>query len=257
MGEHDEIQSQRGDWSNGNPAFAAVDVLRLDHAFDYVQDVALPRGGQGIFPSWLPAAERRALRAHCAFSHCATLVFPTGEAAAMDYFAERGWSTQALIPSVLVKRRLADRYGISESDCPVSVTRLSPAANPQCIVEVFLFPRAAVGPREYICRNERTHNFENHIGFQVKDPTSFRLNRLADMLEGDGRMLFEGAAYNPHEGQHGTTMLYFAPDARAAHERRRFSRWELQCEGDLTGFTHTRPVREAELHRAYTALAGN
>ncbi|MEU7552857.1 hypothetical protein AB0B01_10915 [Streptomyces sp. NPDC044571] len=180
-------------------------------------------------------------------------MFPETVESALEYFEENGWTASATIPSVLVKRRLAERYGLPD-DVDIRVTRLRVTAGPAPEVEVFLFPRSSPGYEEDVGTQERVHGFENHVGLFMDRPEAGALARLADRLETSGRMVYEGSAHNPHEN---TTMLYFAPSAPMARTRRRFPRWELQCAGDLTALAARRPVRTQALSRAYAVLKAN
>lgn len=246
-------------------ALDPVDVQRLEDAVSFAQDSA-GHSPAALFPSSLSSSEQALLAAQCTFTHCAVLLFPTTEDAAMEYFRARGWRPAGLIASVLVNRRLARRHGLDEATCTVSVTRLHVTEAPGPMVEVFLFPHDSschesachdsVGARDDIRDSERRNGFESHLGFQVRDAQPARVAALADILEGPGRTLFEGGAHNPYEGGTGTTMFYFAPDEHSAKKQRPFPRWELQCSGDLSDLTAARPVDTWALDRSYTVLAG-
>lgn len=235
-----------------NVTFEPCDVQRLQHAVDYAHHAAR-KSLEALLPPWIPDGLKRDIESGCIVSHCATLVFPETVESALDYFGENGWTASAPIPSVLVKRRLAERHGLP-ADADIRVTRLRVTDGPAPEVEVFLFPRSSAGYEEDVGVQERVHGFENHVGLYVDRPEAGTLARLADRLETSGRMVYEGSAHNPHEN---TTMLYFAPSAPVAATRRRFPRWELQCAGDLTALAARRPVRTQALERAYAALRAN
>ncbi|MFI6103124.1 hypothetical protein [Streptomyces sp. NPDC051310] len=233
-------------------AFDACDIQRLQHAVDYAHH-ASRSSVETLLPPWMPGALKREIKSQCIIGHCATLLFPASEESAMEHFRENGWQAAETIPSVLVKRRLVERHGLP-ADARILVTRLQATRNPAPQVEIFLFPRNSPGYRPDVADEERAHGFENHVGLFLDRPRPDALAALADRLETVGEMVYEGSAHNPHEN---TTMLYFAPSARAARVRRRFPRWELQCAGDLTEVADARPVRTEEVERAYAALRAN
>ncbi|MET9801094.1 hypothetical protein [Streptomyces sp. NPDC006368] len=233
-------------------AFDACDIQRLQHAVDYAHH-ASKSSLETLLPSWMPGALKREIKSQCMVSHCATLLFPTSEQSAMEYFRENGWRAADVIPSVLVKRRLVERHGLPD-DVRILVTRLRVTKNTGPQVEIFLFPRSSPGYRPEVVDEERAHGFENHVGLFLDRPRPAALASLADRMETLGGMVYEGSAHNPHEN---TTMLYFAPGARVARVRRRFPRWELQCAGDLTAVADARTVRVEEVQRAYAALRMN
>ncbi|PRH76487.1 hypothetical protein C6N75_25370 [Streptomyces solincola] len=230
--------------------FDACDLQRLRHAVNYARH-ASHTPLDVLLPPWIPGDLKRAIRAECTVSHCGILLFPPTVEAALAHFRRSGWRAAEPIPSVLVKRRLMERHGLPD-DTGVWVTRVRPAAGPQ--VEVFLFPTSCRRFAPQIAEEERTHGFENHVGLFMGRARGDSLRYLAERLEDDGQLVFEGSAHNPHEN---TTMVYFAPGARVATARRRFPRWEVQCPGDLTSAVKDRPVREAALAEAYAALRDN
>lgn len=190
---------------------AAVDVAGL-----------LPAVGQ-------PAVET--LRRSCRFAHRAVLLFPSGLDAALDHFADLGLDPVAPVPSVLVRRRLCDRYGLAHDACDVTVTRLrssTRAGNHD--LEVFLFPRTAPALHPSIVEAERRFGFEDHLALEDADPDEAVLGRLLGVLGRDAGLAFEGGGHNPHEGTTGTTVLYFAGRAGGSGLRR----FELSCRGDFS-----------------------
>ncbi|MEU9984556.1 hypothetical protein [Streptomyces sp. NPDC050856] len=229
--------------------FDACDLQRLRHAVDYAHHASrVPLGS--LLPPWIPGDLKRAIISDFAVSHCATLLFPQSQEGALEYFRRKGWQASEPIPSVLVKRRLIERYGLPE-EVRISVTRVRPAPACSSEVEIFLFAKDCPEYRREIGAEERTHGFENHVGLFTDRPDGTALGLLVDRLETLGHMVFEGSAHNPHEN---TTMFYFAPGAAVAGARRRFPRWELQCSGDLTAIARTRPVDARALDESYTAM---
>ncbi|KNB50487.1 hypothetical protein AC230_21180 [Streptomyces caatingaensis] len=192
---------------------------------------------------------------HCAFSHCALLLFPAELDAAVEDLRNRGLAPSPPVPSVVVRRRLSDRYGIPAADCDVWITRLHLAAGKRRgaapAVELFLFPRTAPALDRRIVERERLRGFENHTALQVTSPTRPLVERLYDTWCGDGGLLWEGGGYSPHEGDGGSTVLYFVRDGATASPGSPLERWELNCPGDFRPFLADRPVDTAAVARAY------
>ncbi len=145
----------------------------------------------GIGPS-----ARISLRRKCRFAHRAVLLFPTGLDHAIADFADQGLDVAAPIPSVLVRRRLCARYGLTHEACDVSVTRFrTPSTGVE--VEVFLFPRISPALEQGIIDAERTFGFEDHLAVEVHTPDERTLERLMTILQRDTGLVFEGGGHNP------------------------------------------------------------
>ena len=179
----------------------------------------------------------------CAFAHCAVLLFPDDVAAAMDYFAERGLDPLPPSPSVLVRRRISERYALATERCPIWITGLRPPGQRGHLVEVFLFPRTAECWDPAIADNERSFGFEDHVAFDIGEPDERLLHRLMRLLPLRTGLVWEGGGHNPHDGARGCTVLYFVGP--------RAQRRELRCEGDFSAVVDRHPVDAAAVARAY------
>jgi hypothetical protein len=181
----------------------------------------------------------------CDFTHCAVLLFPNDLVSAMDYFAARGLDPLPPSPSVLVRRRISERYGLAIERCPVWITGLRPPGlrARTHLVEVFLFPRTAEAWSPELADNERSLGYENHVAFDIREPNERLLERLIRLLPVGTGLVWEGGGHNPHDGRRGCTVLYFVG--------RRSQRWELRCEGDFSSVVDGHPVDAARVARAY------
>jgi hypothetical protein len=192
--------------------------------------------------------------ARCRFAHRGVLVFPTSVDNAIVYFAERGLQPTPVVPSVIVRRRLSDRYGIQFEACEVSITHLGAALSATGHnLEVFLFPLAtanALEPR--MVRDERRLGFENHLAFEVMTPDVPTLEGLLAALQQDAGLVFEGGGHNRHED---TTVFYFVREDWRTSSRScgRFQRFELYCNGDFSTVIGRHPVD----HRAVEGVYSN
>jgi hypothetical protein len=177
------------------------------------------------------------LAACCTFDHIATLVFPRHLAEVHTCLAAMGWRTTAPVPSVVVRQRLADRYGMSEGDLEVQIIRATKDGQPG--LEVFCLPTTQA--IEQVIAGERQHHNERHWALFVDRPDQALLERLAELLVGKLSMLPDGGGHNPHEERRagGQTVLYFKYPS---------GRLELTCAGNFPGVLdrHTAPGETRE-----------
>lgn len=148
-----------------------------------------------------------ALRDHCSFAHCATLLFPDALEDALRYFAGCGMDPLPPVRSVLVRRRLCERYGLSDDACEVYITRLRISPEPAAarLVEVFLFPTTDNVMKPHMVWAERRFGFENHIALEVGEPEERLLEQVMELLQRDADLVWEGG---------GTTHTRDRPGAR-------------------------------------------
>ncbi len=235
------------------PALEADDIVRLRRAVGRAEMAAaadIPRVLPGIGPS-----ARTALRASCTFAHRAVLLFPTSLDGAMRDFAANGLDASVPIPSVLVRRRLCHRYGLTNEACDISVIRARPSSA-GIKLEVFLFPRTAPALEQAIIDAERRFGFEDHLALEVRRPDERTLESLMTILVHDAGLLFEGGGHNPHEGASGSTVLYFVGPTADQTTESRFERFELHCRGDFSAFVQRHLVDDTAVGRLYSDWAG-
>lgn len=179
----------------------------------------------------------------CQFAHVGLLIFPSSVAAGAEYLDDQGLAPGPLIPSVVVRERLARRYQIEPEHYDLTVTRLkipmSPFGNPRPVVEVFMLGRDSLAFAEQIVLSERRFGFEDHIALSVRRPTPEILDDLFEVLTQNG-FLWEGGGHNPHEGPQGLTIFYFvaAADDLGAVPRR----LELHAAGNFRSVLDCHPV---------------
>ncbi|WP_316519947.1 hypothetical protein [Kitasatospora brasiliensis] len=164
------------------------------------------------------------IAAHCRVDHVATLVFPAAVDDVRTYLLGRGWSPAPSVPSVVVRRRLADRYGLGQELLDVTIVH---AFSPDSAgAEVFCLPPTSA--TEPVVDGERRHHWERHTALMVDAPSERLLDDLRSLLTAAAAMRPDGGGYNPHEDPEagGRTVLYFRSPAG--------SRLELTCAGDFT-----------------------
>ncbi|MGH7926538.1 MAG: hypothetical protein ACREQV_01925 [Candidatus Binatia bacterium] len=209
-----------------------------------------------LLPAEASAAAAAAVRQYSTFAHCGILLFPHAVEAAVRYFAELDLDPLPPVPSVLVRRRLCERYGLTTQTCEVYITKLraSPRPGTHHLLEVFLFPKTAKALESHIIHNEQKFEFENHIALQINQPDERLLEQLMVLLQSDAGLIWEGGGHNPHESTGGTTVLYFVRDQSVITTHRpMFERYELRCQGDFSSVVNRHPVNVAALTETYSA----
>jgi SAM-dependent methyltransferase len=130
------------------------------------------------------------------FDHAGVLVFPRSVEAALAGLAVEGLPVVRTLPSVVVRERLALRYGLDRPE--VMIAHLDAGADRT--VELFL---SADCPGD-VADDERLCERETHLAFET---TATRLGVL-EALRADG-LLPDGGGFNPAEGSQGRSVFYF------------------------------------------------
>ncbi|MFF8413162.1 methyltransferase [Streptomyces omiyaensis] len=208
-------------------ADAVTDAERLGETARFVreQDTALLLAR--VLPG-LDGPELRALTDRCRFAHAALLVFPPDEAALRTELAACGLAADAEArPSVVVRDRLAARYGRRPEDLDVRILRpgVTGPAGERRAVEVFALAAPPGSGAARIAAAERVRDREAHLAFDVERPDPLVLRGLLASFARHGATA-DGGGYNPHED--GTVFYLTAPDDTKSPYRR----VELYAGGD-------------------------
>lgn len=160
----------------------------------------------------LEPAQRAAITRTCSFIHAGLLIFPAELTAAVAELPSLGATPGPLVPSVVVRQRLAQRC--------------APAATPQVWITHAMVTRASGGNLELflapgnepalarITEDERASNQESHFALEGTGSQA-EVSQVWQTLAGPGELAPDGGGYNPHENpaSGGRTVLYFrAPD---------------------------------------------
>jgi hypothetical protein len=134
------------------------------------------------------------------FDHVGVLVFPCSVDEALAGLAAEGLPVVRTLPSVVVRERLALRYGLDRPE--VLIAHLDAGAGRT--VELFLSADCpgAVADDERLCEREA------HLAFEAP---ATRLGVL-EALRADG-LLPDGGGFNPAEGSQGRSVFYFRDGA--------------------------------------------
>ncbi|WP_433256355.1 methyltransferase [Streptosporangium sp. CA-135522] len=198
---------------------------------------------RSILPGRAPHDRAGELAGHCDFDHAGILVFPGSAQDVQDLLVSRTFEIVTVLPSVVVRDRLRQRYGLAGKAAPVTIVRgrdVSPRGEGRQI-EVFVLPRRACEelPAALPVRERREEN-ETHLAFRVRDDDTRTLRLLRD-LAGRYRMRPDGGGHNPGDeaDRGGRSVLYFAVPRTDAQEAPGVHRIELFSAGE-----HTRALDE-------------
>ena len=163
----------------------------------------------------LDSPQQAAVTRTCSFIHAGLLIFPAELTAAVAELPALGVTPGPLLPSVVVRDRLA--------------SRCAPAAGPEVWIthavvagargrDLELFLASGTGPAlAKIADDERAGNQESHFALHGTGSRA-QMSQVWEILTGPGRLIPDGGGYNPHESpaSGGRTVLYFqAPDPAA------------------------------------------
>ncbi len=219
-------------------AFDAVDAHRLARTVDLARYFRR-QSPQDILVSSYDAgsADVRALDAHCSFAHVGLLLFPTSVADGIEQLSSAGLVPEPVIPSVVVRRRLAERHGIDPRQADIGVTHLR-GVDGVPAVELFLFARDSPALTREVISTERRHGFEEHVALLIERPSLGVLEELFDVLVRGHSLVWEGGGYNAHEGPDGSTIFYFVAAGGLLAPRR----FELHALGDFRQVLGRHPI---------------
>ncbi|MEU6350903.1 methyltransferase [Streptomyces sp. NPDC047072] len=209
-----------------------ADLDRIEAAAEFVRRNDTASALDALLPA-LTAEERHDLGGLVRLAHTALLVFPRTLAGLGDELAGRGLRTGGMTPSVVVRGRLAQRYGRPAGDLPVGILRAAVPGAPdgRGEIEVFALEVPPGSDLASVAADERTAGYEAHTAFEVLAPTPVVLHGLTALLVDRAGARADGGGSNPHEN---STVFYFRagdhrielyvpgrhPELLAAHLRR-------------------------------------
>ncbi|MDT4995325.1 MAG: hypothetical protein QOH97_5217 [Actinoplanes sp.] len=177
----------------------------------------------------------------CRLRHGGILVFPERVEDVHQILTSIGCAVSPAVPSVIVTRRLAGRYGVESASLPVVILT---GQLPDCAdvrqIEVFVLATDDDGlpagvPLEDIVARERAGEHETHIAFEVDPPVADHVAGLTAHLGTAFGMVPDGGGYNPHEQPEsgGRSVFYFssAAEADGRGERSNVHRIEICAAG--------------------------
>ncbi|MEJ3653029.1 methyltransferase [Actinomycetes bacterium KLBMP 9759] len=192
----------------GSTGLSATDAARVREAVASISTNDTGSVVAAALPALTPP-ERASLAAHCRLSHAALLVFPASIEQLRDGVAALGLEIDRVNPSVVVRGRLAERYGLDDLDVVIAHAEVRDRNGRPCAVELF----AMLTPPElaWIAVDEQAENHESHIALEVVEPDAVVLDGLSHLVTRRGGMSVDGGGYNVHED---ATVLYFRGHGR-------------------------------------------
>ncbi|OON82936.1 methyltransferase [Streptomyces tsukubensis] len=209
------------------------DLTLLEEAVEQVRSGSPDRVLATLAPG-LFAEELASLAAHCVLAHAAVLVFPPTQAALVRALRERGATPGEALPSVVVRDRLAARYGTRPGDLSVSIVRAAVETDEggRGEIEVFVLPAARGGEFDHLAARERDERNESHLALAITSSDDVVLAGLLATLTGRGGMRVDGGGHNPYED---VTVFYLSAGTKVAPadgtRTPSYGRLELQARG--------------------------
>ncbi|MEW1695873.1 methyltransferase [Streptomyces sp. NPDC091278] len=225
------------------------DIARLSAAAAFVREQETADLLARVLPG-LDGPELRATAERCRFAHAALLVFPSDEPSLRAELAAAGLAPDGPArPSVVVRDRLAVRYGLGAGELDVRILR-PPVHGPGGegrAVEVFALTVPEGSGLGAVAAEERTADHEAHLAFDVHrpDPLVLRGLRAGFLRHGAAP---DGGGYNPHED--GTVFYFDAPGDTKSPCRR----VELYARGDHRDVLAEHLAGSPEVHPAESLL---
>ncbi|MBP2472240.1 hypothetical protein JOF53_001112 [Crossiella equi] len=228
---------------------AENDVDKLRRLADRVRDHTTAEVLTDLLGPDADAEAVRALADACEFDHAATLVFPSEDGQVTALLERIGATPTASLPSVVVRERLARRYGRPQAELDVTIQHARVGTRG---LEIFCLSQEQAEPA--MMRREAREDNEHHLALRLTHPHQHRLRVLCNTLLHRLGCRPDGGGYNPHEDQRagGRTVFYFTTPGG--------SRLELFCAGRfaelLNRHLHGEQVVDAP-HALLTLLTGH
>jgi hypothetical protein len=189
------------------------DRLRIRRLASFVRAQETPSLLTLLAPR-LGRRQRTIITRTCSFIHAGLLIFPAELAAAIAELPGLGVTPGPIVPSVVVRQRLAGRCP-SAAGPEVWITHAQVSGDSGRDLELFLACGNEPSLAE-IAEDERNSNQETHFAFEGTGSPG-ELSRVWEILAGTGELVPDGGGYNPHENpaSGGRTVLYFRAPGQA------------------------------------------
>ncbi len=224
-------------------AIDEVDVRRIEAVCVPLRSLNTEGLLAGLFDGIDGSAELVALvAAYCVLDHAALLIAVDDFDAALAALASLGLEPSALVPSVIVRARLGERYGVRPDLLDVRLTHASLRSDAGAgrTVEIFMVRRTPELPPGLV-EQERAFELERHFAMRLPQPNPIIIEGLRWVLRTRAEFHWDGGGYNPHDraAAGGTSVLYFLrliPDGSGKIRRERL---EVKFFGDYSAITST------------------
>jgi hypothetical protein len=165
-----------------------------------------------MFAPGLEPTQQTAVTRTCTFIHAGLLIFPAELTAAIAELPGLGVTPGPLVPSVVVRQRLAERSAPAAGP-EVWITHATVTRASGRDLELFLVPGTEPALAR-IAEGERVSNQESHFALEGTGSQA-EMSQVWEILAGPGNLVPDGGGYNPYENpaSGGRTVLYFrGPD---------------------------------------------
>ncbi|MFJ3665309.1 methyltransferase [Streptomyces sp. NPDC090106] len=189
-----------------------ADLDRIEQAAEFVRRNDTASALDAVLPD-LTAEERQDLGRHLRLAHTALLVFPRTLTGLREELSAHGLRPAEPTASVVVRGRLAERYGRPAAELPVGIlrARVPDTGDGDGEIEIFVLEVPDGSSLTALADAERLAGHEAHTAFVVAAPTPTLVHGVTSLLAGRAGALPDGGGHNPHEN---ATVLYFRTAAR-------------------------------------------
>jgi hypothetical protein len=228
----------------------SADIARLSWAVDLIRNMTIHDALKMVLPAPKGSNAREVLATTCAIDHVGLAAFPDRLTDLTAYLTQSGISVYEVVPSVVVKERLACRYGLAPKSLDVHVVRgLGAETSTGCRqLEVFAILPSPDGalPIEMPIRERETHN-ESPVAFIPMNPGEKAMENARRALISSGLMQPDGAGHNPHHytSAGGVSVIYFRA-ATVPSKGAGIHRIEITCPGHCRSVIDSHCWEEAE-----------
>jgi len=197
----------------------AADLARIGEAVEFIRAHDSTRLLTEMLAR-LSAEERETTERYCTFSHTAILVFPPTLDGLADELRSYGLGVDGITPSVVVRERLSQRYGLPLARLQVGILRapVPDSSGLECALEIFALATPTGTEFDAIASDERANGHESHTAFEVRAPDRTVLAGLRALVVDRALMSPDGGGYNGHED---STVLYFRNPTHSTPVHRR------------------------------------
>lgn len=215
---------------SGRPAIDPADLAMVAEATELIRSADLTDVLTELLPA-VASAERADLAAHCTLIHAAVAVFTRSPDRLPEALRSWGLPVGEPAPSVVVRQRLAERYGLDPARLEVDILRAPVAAADGSARELEIFAVAvpAGSGLDRVAERERAEANEAHLALRVTRPDGVVLHGLRALLVDRGSCCPTAAATTPTRTAPSSTSAEARPVRGGERGRRR--RLELHARG--------------------------
>ena len=212
-------------------SLATRDEERIKAVVQMVKETPTIELLRSLLPPDCPETIVRDLEKKMTFLHGGLLVFPSSFFEIQQLLTTLGMTIVFLIPSVIVRRRLAQRYQLAEELLDIQIVESSWEREDGELakLELFVLLHATPGLTETIRETERIQEYENHVAFVLHDPSSYLSLRACFNRYGFSD---DGGGINPWDNARKTIRYLVHPMTKRRVELIMYSQESMLLGGD-------------------------